>query len=146
MAQFSIYCVFMIYIYIYIYCFYILHLGAFNIENAPRRNLRAHVHMVRPNLRAQAQPTRPCTQPNRRCLFTYPLPTAPFPLPCPPRTSQSILFPGDLALAVAVVRSLPFPSSSIPHAPARSQLRPPPHFSANGSSAPVRDRERPAPE
>jgi hypothetical protein len=26
---------------IYIYCIYILHLGAFNIENAPRPNLRA---------------------------------------------------------------------------------------------------------
>jgi hypothetical protein len=25
----------------YIYCIYILHLGAFNIENAPRPNLRA---------------------------------------------------------------------------------------------------------
>jgi hypothetical protein len=28
-------------VYIYIYCIYILHLGAFNIENAPRPNLRA---------------------------------------------------------------------------------------------------------
>jgi hypothetical protein len=35
-------------IYIYIYCFYILHLGAFNIENAPR-----------PNLRARSEPTVP---------------------------------------------------------------------------------------
>jgi hypothetical protein len=37
-----------IYIYIYIYCIYILHLGAFNIENAPR-----------PNLRARSEPTAP---------------------------------------------------------------------------------------
>jgi hypothetical protein len=35
-------------IYIYIYCFYILHLCAFNIENAPR-----------PNLRARSEPTAP---------------------------------------------------------------------------------------
>jgi hypothetical protein len=35
-------------IYIYIYCFYILHLGAFNIENAPR-----------PNLCARSEPTVP---------------------------------------------------------------------------------------
>jgi hypothetical protein len=34
--------------YIYIYCIYILHLGAFNIENAPR-----------PNLRARSEPTVP---------------------------------------------------------------------------------------
>jgi hypothetical protein len=49
-----------------------------------------------------------------------------FHFPGPPRTAQSILFPGDLALAVAVVRSLPFSSSSIPHAPARSRSFPAP--------------------
>jgi hypothetical protein len=132
-----------IYIYIYIYCFYILHLGAFNIENAPRRNLRAQVHMVRANR---------STQPNRRsgtddctlhyCAFSLPHARLRlFHFPGPPRTTQSLLFPGDLALAVAVVRLLPFPSSSTPHAPSRSRsfsLRPPPHFSANGSSDPVR--------
>jgi hypothetical protein len=85
----------------------------------------------------KAQPTRPGahgpSQPihksNRRSvtddcpppllrLFTSPPRLRLFHFPGPPRTAQSLLFPGDLALAVAVVRSLPFPSSSIPHAPA----------------------------
>ena len=39
---------FQILLYIYIYCIYILHLCAFNIENAPR-----------PNLRARSEPTAP---------------------------------------------------------------------------------------
>jgi hypothetical protein len=107
---------------IYIYYYYILHLGAFNIENAPRRNLRAHVHMVRPNL-STAEPT----QRNRYCAFSLTRARLRlFHFPGPPRTAQSILFPGDIALAVAVVRSLPFPSSSIPHAPARSRSFPSP--------------------
>jgi hypothetical protein len=63
-------------IYIYIYCFYILHLGAFNIENAPR-----------PNLRARSKPTAPPRP-------TSSLPHAPdrtFSLPRPrPRPSFSV--------------------------------------------------------
>jgi hypothetical protein len=59
-------------VYIYIYCYYILHLGAFNIENAPRRNLRAqgatYAHMVRPNRSTQPEPT----QRNRYCAFSLP--------------------------------------------------------------------------
>jgi len=47
-----------------------------------------------------------------------------FYFPGPPRTAQSLLFPGDLALVVVVVRSLPFPSLSILHAPARSRSGP----------------------
>jgi hypothetical protein len=85
----------------------------------------------------QAQPTRPGahgpsqpihtaepTQRNRRLpppllrLFTSPPRLRLFHFPGPPRTAQSLLFRGDLALTVTVVRSLPFPSSSIPHAPA----------------------------
>jgi hypothetical protein len=103
------------YTYIYIYCFYILYLGAFNIENAPRPNLRAQVHMARANR---------STQPNRRLpppllrLFTSPPRLCIFHFLGPPRTAQFLLFPDDVALAVAVVRSIPLPSSSIPHAPA----------------------------
>jgi hypothetical protein len=121
-------------VYIYIYCIYILHLGAFNIENAPRPNLRAQVHMVRANRSTQAEPT---TAPSTTAPFHFPaltapsfLPTAPFHFPAPPRTTQHHLFPGDVAIAVAVVRS-PLSSSSLPHAPAPA----PSHFSTNGSSA-----------
>jgi hypothetical protein len=70
----------------------------------------------------------------RLCLFHF---------PCPPRTSQSILFPGDLALAVAVVRSLQFPSSSIPHAPARSRSFPAPAPSTLLRERILRSRQRP---
>jgi hypothetical protein len=104
---------------VYIYCYYILHLGAFNIENAPRRNLRAHVHMVRPNL---------STQPNRRCLFTYPHPTVPFPLSWPsaygsihslprrpsPRRSRCALAPVLVFVHPARSRTLPLVPSSGP--------------------------------
>jgi hypothetical protein len=52
------------YIYIYIYIFiYILHLGAFNIENAPRPNLRARS--------TWSEPTAP-SRPNRRFVFVPP--------------------------------------------------------------------------
>jgi hypothetical protein len=77
-------------------------------------------------------PTQPIhtaepTQRNRYCAFSLPCARLRlFHFPGPPRTAQSILFSGDLALAVAVVRSLPFPSSSIPHAPARSRSFPAP--------------------
>jgi hypothetical protein len=90
-----------------------------------------------PGAYGPSQPLHPAkpTQPNRRLpppllrLFTSPPRLRLFHFPGPPRTAQFLLFPGDVALAVAVVRSLPFPSSSIPHAPAPA----PPHFSANGS-------------
>jgi hypothetical protein len=65
-----------IYIYIYIYCFYILHLGAFNIENAPR-----------PNLRARSEPTVPPRSsssvfvPPARLRRSRPLPTELFHFP-----------------------------------------------------------------
>jgi hypothetical protein len=48
---------------IYIYCIYILHLGAFNIENAPRSNLRARS--------TWSEPTAP-PRPNRRFVFVPP--------------------------------------------------------------------------
>jgi hypothetical protein len=48
------------YIYIYIYCIYILHLSAFNIENAHRPNLRARTTWSEPT----ATP-----RPNRRFVF-----------------------------------------------------------------------------
>jgi hypothetical protein len=58
-------------IYIYIYCIYILHLGAFNIENAPR-----------PNLCVRSEPTvppRPVSSlphaPDRTFSFCRPPPT-----------------------------------------------------------------------
>ena len=58
-------------IYIYIYCIYILHLGAFNIENAPR-----------PNLCARSEPTvppRPVSSlphaPDRTFSFSRPRPS-----------------------------------------------------------------------
>jgi hypothetical protein len=73
-------------------------MGAFNIENAPRPNLRAQELLVRGNRPTQAEPTH-CLCPSRT------LPTAPFHFPAPPRTAQHLLFPGDVALAVAVVRS-----------------------------------------
>ena len=50
-------------VYIYIYCIYILHLGAFNIENAPRPNLRARS--------TWSEPTAP-PRPNRRFVFVPP--------------------------------------------------------------------------
>jgi hypothetical protein len=50
-------------IYIYIYCIYILHLGAFNIENAPRPNLRARSTWFEPTV-----PPRP----NRRFVLVPP--------------------------------------------------------------------------
>jgi hypothetical protein len=50
-------------IYIYIYSIYILHLGAFNIENAPRPNLRARSTWF--------EPTAP-PRPNRRFVLVPP--------------------------------------------------------------------------
>ena len=61
-----------------VYCFYILHLGAFNIENAPR-----------PNLRARSEPTVPPRSsssvfvPPARLCRSRPLPTEPFHFPAP---------------------------------------------------------------
>jgi hypothetical protein len=74
---------------IYIYCFYILYLGAFNIENAPR-----------PNLRARSEPTVPPRSsssvfvPPARLRRSRPLPTEPFHFPAhaplSPRTTQPL--------------------------------------------------------
>jgi hypothetical protein len=48
-----------IYIYIYIYCIYILHLGAFNIENAPRPNLCARSETTVPPRPVSSLPHAP---------------------------------------------------------------------------------------
>jgi hypothetical protein len=64
-------------IYIYIYCIYLLHLGAFNIENAPRPNLRARS--------TWSEPTAP-PRPNRCFVFV------------PPACSRQNLFTSDSSL------------------------------------------------
>jgi hypothetical protein len=64
-------------VYIYIYCIYILHLGAFNIENAPRPNLRARS--------TWSEPTAP-PRPNQRFVFV------------PPARSRQNLFTSDSSL------------------------------------------------
>jgi hypothetical protein len=61
----------------YIYCIYILHLGAFNIENAPRPNLRTRS--------TWSEPTAP-PRPYRRFVFV------------PPARSRQNLFTLDSSL------------------------------------------------
>jgi hypothetical protein len=122
---------------IYVYCIYILHLGAFNIENAPRPNLRAQEHLVRANRPTQAEPTLRL-RPSRM------LPTAPFHFPAPPRMAQHLLFPGDVARAVAVARSpaLVFipPARSRPHPRPTSPRTAPPRTAPDRTSSHSRRR------